>query len=57
MFDIGCKALYFKARWRFGSTWLQNLKAHKNAVASSKVYKFSNLSFYVFDDFKIKFFI
>ena len=35
-------------------TWLQNPKAHNNTVASLRIYDFSNLGLYVFDDFKIK---
>ena len=38
---VSCKVLHFKAHWRFGSTWLQNPKAHKNIVASHKLYEFS----------------
>ena len=54
MFVVGCKVLHFNTRWRFGSTWLQNPKAHKNGVASPKVYEFSNLSPCVFNNFRIK---
>ena len=50
---IGCKVLHFKACWKSGSTWLQNPKAHKNAVASHRVYEFSKLSLCVFYVFKI----
>jgi len=48
MFVVGCKVLHFNTHWRFGSTYLQNPKAHKNAVAALKVYEFSNLSLYSF---------
>ena len=51
MFVVRCKVLYFNTRWRFGSTWLQNPKVYKNTIASPKVYVFSNLSLYIFDDF------
>ena len=39
---IGCKVLHFKAQWRFGNTWIQNPKVHKNAIVSHRVYEFSN---------------
>ena len=54
MFVVGCKVFHFKVCWMFGSTWLQNPKAYKNAIASLRIYEFSNLSICVFDDFKIK---
>ena len=54
MFVVGCEVLHINTHWRSGSSWLQNLKVHKNAMASPKVYKFSNWVSVSCDDFKIK---
>ena len=54
MFVDGCKLLHFNTPWIFGSTWLQNPKAHKNVVATPMIYEFSNWVLVCCDEFKIK---
>ena len=54
MFVVRCKVLHFNTHWRSGKTWLQNSKAHKNEVASQKVYEFSRWVFMSLMTFKIK---
>ena len=53
MFVDGCNFLHFYTSWIFGSTWLQNPKAHKNVVATPMMYEFSNWVFVSCNGFKI----
>ena len=54
MFVDGYGVIQFSTPWIFGSTLLQNPKAHKNVVATPMMYEFSNWVFVSCDEFKIK---